>query len=388
MKALYIDCGMGIAGDMLMSALWGLIDNKSEIIDKINSIGLPYTDISFKKKRENTVEGYTASVVIDGEEENNHNHHISRNLSVINLIVKNLYIDENIKNNVKDLYAILANAESKVHGKPVEMVHFHEVGMLDAIADFTVCSYLLNEIDADIILSSSVNVGNGTVKCAHGVLPVPAPATAEVLNNIPYYKSDIQTELCTPTGATLLKKYVSGFGNMPQITVEKVSYGFGKKTFDNQLNCVRVFYGELSNEDTVCELVCNVDDMTAEEISFATEVFMNNGALDANAQSIVMKKGRVGYSIHLLCNIADREKFIELAFKHTSTIGIREYFCSRYMLDREVKKIETPYGKVRAKYSKGYATEKVKIEYDDIAKIAKEYNLSFDKTKKILMKFL
>lgn len=388
MKVLYIECEMGIAGDMLMSALWGLIENKSEIIDRINSIGLPYTDISFVKKKENSVNGYTAKVVINGEEESENNHHISRNLSDINSIIENLYIDEKLKNNVKDLYTILANAESKVHGKPVEMVHFHEVGTLDAIADFTVCSYLLNEIDADIILSSSVNVGNGTVKCAHGVLPVPAPATAEVLNNIPYYKSDIQTELCTPTGATLLKKYSNGFGNMPHITVEKVSCGFGKKTFENHFNCVRVFYGELSNEDTVCELVCNVDDMTAEKISFALEVFINNGALDANAQSIVMKKGRVGYYVHLLCNIADRDKFIELLFKHTSTIGIRECFCSRYMLDREVKKIETPYGKVRVKYSKGYSSEKVKIEYDDIAKIAKENNLTFDETKKILMNFL
>lgn len=388
MKALYIECGMGISGDMFMSALWGLVENKSEILKKINSIGLPYTKISFSKKNENAVEGYSVNVLVDGEEESDYNHHISRNLSDINSIIENLNIDDNIKNNVKDLYSVLADAESKVHGKPVEMVHFHEVGMLDAIADFTVCSYLINEIGADIILSSPVNVGNGTVKCAHGILPVPAPATTEVLNNIPYYKSDFQTELCTPTGATLLKKYSNGFGNMPQITVEKVSCGFGKKSFEGCCNCVRIFYGELSSKDNVCELVCNVDDMTAEEISFAVEMFMNNGALDANVQSIVMKKGRGAYLIHVLCNIDDKKKFVELIFKHTSTIGIRENLCSRYILDRKIKDVETPYGKIKVKYSTGYNSEKVKIEYDDIVKIAKGNDLSFNETKEKLQKFL
>lgn len=387
MKSLYLQCNMGIAGDMLMSALFGLVDNKKAVLDKINSIGFPYTEITFANEMQNGITGLVAKVNVDGEEENS-SHHFSRNLGEVCDIINSLDVSDKIKDNVIRLYSSLADAESKVHGEPVDRVHFHEVGMLDAIADFTVCSFLLDELGIDTIFSSSVNVGSGTVKCAHGVLPVPAPATAVLLEGIPYYNSEIDGELCTPTGAAILKHYCSGFGKMPEMITENVSYGFGKKTFDGYCNCVRAFYGDLNLNKSVCELICNVDDMTAEEITFSISALMENGALDVSAQPLAMKKGRVGYEIHVVCKVDERKKFIELIYKYTSTIGIRENFCSRYLLEKNIKTIDTPYGQIRVKYSEGYNCKKSKIEYDDIAEIAKNHNLSFIETRRIVEKFL
>lgn len=387
MKALYIECNMGISGDMLMSALWGLVENKEKALEKINSINLPHTSISFESKKESGIVGYKANVLVDGIEEGEHQH-FSRSLDDINSILDGLNVNQNVLDNTKELYKILAKAESEVHGENIKHIHFHEVGSLDAIADFTACSILFDEIGADIVLSSEINVGNGNVKCAHGVLPVPAPATAVLLNGIPYYKSDVHCELCTPTGASLVKKYCSGFGNMPSMTVSKVSYGFGKKTIPGYCNCVRLFMGELSEDNNACEFSCNVDDMTAEEISFASSVLIQNGALDVNVQNCVMKKNRAGFIINVLCSVTDKDKFINLLFKHTSTIGIREKFCSRYMLDRKILNIDTDYGSVRVKKSDGYGCERLKIEYDDVAKIASENDLTFADARKIIEKML
>lgn len=385
MKILYLECTMGIAGDMLMSALWDLVENKKSVLKEINTLSLPYTDIGFDRVTSCSISGYRAEVIIDGQQEGDiktHNPH--RNLGTVNDIIDNLSVSEKVKTVSKKVYKIIAAAESKVHNQPVEQVHFHEVGMLDAIADVVICNFLIDKLQIDRIIVSPINVGNGTVRCAHGVLPVPAPATADILTSVPYYKSDIQSELCTPTGAALVKYHADTFGNMPSMAVHKVGYGFGKKEFETA-NCVRAFIGQSNDlSDKITELACNIDDMTGEEIAYAADLLMKNGAVDVTTQPVFMKKGRCGVILRALCREENKKNIIELIFRHTSTIGIREYICERFILDRDVKTVSTPLGDVRVKYSSGYHCDKVKIESDDIISIAEQTGKSIFEIKKII----
>lgn len=384
MKILYLECNMGIAGDMLMAALWDLMDDKDKVLKDIKSISLPYTDISFDKVSTCSVTGYRANVIISGEKEGSDiSHHQHRNLADINTIIDDLSVSDTVKNATKEVYNIIAAAESKVHNQPVTQIHFHELGMLDAVADITVCNFLIEKLAIDKIIVSPIHAGNGNVKCAHGIMPVPAPATAEILKGILYYKGDIQSELCTPTGAALAKFHSTQFGNMPDMIVDKIGYGVGAKEFECA-NCIRAFIGHRNNNDEICELTCNIDDMTGEEIAYACDVIRQSGAVDVSVQPLFMKKGRVGILLRVMCNKDDREDVIKIIFKHTSTIGIREYICERFILDRDVKKISTPFGDVRVKYSSGYNSKRIKIESDDVIKIAKETGKSIYEIKKII----
>ena len=288
-----------------------------------------------------------------------------------------------MKKDALAVFELIAEAESKVHGQTMEQIHFHEVGTLDAVADVVGNCLLLSMIGADHISASPVHVGSGTVKCAHGVLPVPAPATALILQGIPIYSAEIKGELCTPTGAALLKHFVDKFGPMPLMRVEKTGYGAGTKEFE-RANCVRVMLGETEEEgrDQVLELAANIDDMTAEEIGYAIEILMEQGALDAYAENIVMKKSRPAVKLCCMCRPEDKEEMVRLLFKHTTTIGIREYRCGRSTLARRFEQRKTAWGEVSVKVCEGYGVEKVKAEFEDLAKIAKEENLSIKDVKK------
>lgn len=382
MKILYLECNMGIAGDMLMAALWQLVPDKEKVLAAIRSIGLPDTQITFTEKTSCSVKGIYANVLCNGVsegEEKNHHHH--SNLEDICKIINSLNVPNEVKSNAEKTYQSIAEAESKVHGETVQNIHFHEVGTLDAIADVVVCSYLLYLLSPDKIICSPVNVGSGSVKCAHGILPVPAPATAELLKGIPYYKSDIGSELCTPTGAALLKANVIEFAEMPKMVCADIGYGFGKKEFDTA-NCVRAFWGEA--DDEVIELACNIDDMTAEDLAYACDTLLNHGALDVTQSPVTMKKSRLGTMLSVICKADDREKILSIIFIHTTTIGVREYRLNRYTLERKNERINTPFGKVRIKKSTGFGTQKEKIEHDDLEKIADNNNLSIDEIRRII----
>ncbi len=385
MRILYLECNMGIAGDMLMAALWNLTEDKNNVIKEINNFSLPYTDISFDKITSCSISGYRAKVIIDGKQEGDDNsYNCHRNLGAVNDIIDCLSVSEKVKIASKNVYKIIAEAESKVHNKTVEQVHFHEVGMLDAIADVVICNYLIEKLQIDRIIVSPINVGNGTIRCAHGVLPVPAPATADILTSVPYYKSDIKSELCTPTGAALVKYHAVDFGNMPIMAVKKVGYGFGKKEFKTP-NCVRAFMGMSDNSsEKITELACNIDDMTGEEIAYTSDLLMKSGAVDVTTQPVFMKKGRCGFILRVMCSEENKNDIIKLIFKHTSTIGIREYICERYILDRNVKTVTTPFGTVRVKYSYGYDCDKVKIESDDIIAIAEKTGKPIFEVKRLI----
>lgn len=389
MKTLFLECNMGAAGDMLMAALWELTEDKETALECIHSIDLPHTSISFDNTVTCGISCTKAHVVIAGEEES-HNHihnapHHHFTLSDVYEIIDRLNISDNVKERSKSVYNTIAAAESKVHNIDVSMIHFHELGMLDAIADVVICCFLIEGLNVDKIVVSPINVGSGTVRCAHGLVPVPAPATAQILIGIPYYKSNIGGELCTPTGAAILKIFADDFSDMPEMTVKSIGYGAGSKEFE-QANCIRAFLGEMENNssDEVIEFVCNVDDMTAEELSFACEKLFFSDALDVYTQPAYMKKGRLGTVITVLCREENKKNIIKCIFKYTSTIGIREHICKRYVLNRKEELIKSPLGEIRAKCSSGFGADKIKYEFDDLKRIADEKNMSVFEVKKLL----
>jgi len=375
MKTLYIECNMGAAGDMLMSALSELIPDQDVFIDRMNGLGMPGVHVMKNRSMKCGIEGTHISVVVRGHEEDEHHHehhHHHSDVHDIREIIDSLPVTEWVRSHAKQVYDIIADAESAVHGVPVDHIHFHEVGSLDAVADVVGVCLLMDMIKPDQIVVSPVHVGSGHIRCMHGILPVPAPATANILMGVPTYGGTIRGELCTPTGAALLRHFAHRFGDMPVMSVRKIGYGMGKKDFECA-NCVRIMLGETEEDnDKVVELACNLDDMTGEAIGFAAELLRKKGALDVYTVSIQMKKNRPGVMLCCLCKANEREKFAMLMLKHTTTIGVRYHEMERYTLQREIFTEDTPNGPVRMKRSYGYGIEKVKPEFDDISALIEE----------------
>lgn len=379
MKTLYIDCGMGAAGDMLTAALSELLPDKEEFLSTMNSLGLPGVSVSLEKAVKCGITGTHFRVMVGGEEEGHHHHHHSHSgLGDIETMVVSMPIPTMVKLDVLAVYQLIAQAESHVHGVPMKNIHFHEVGTLDALADITAVCLLMYKLKPDQVIASAVHVGSGSVRCAHGVLPVPAPATAELLRDIPIYGGEIAGELCTPTGAALLKHFVTKFSDMPPMRVQAMGYGMGKKDFE-RANCVRVLLGETEDKpERILSLQCNVDDMTGEAVGFALEKLLELGALDAFTVPIGMKKSRPGILLSVLCREPDREKLVAALFRHTTTLGVREVLCERHTLHREVQTVDTPFGTIHKKVSTGYGVHREKYEYEELAAIARERQMSLE----------
>ncbi len=416
MKTLYIECEMGAAGDMLTAALLDLVTDKEEMIEKMNSIGLDGVHMHVHEVQRCGISGLHVDVHIHGEIEGEHmhehhhehghhdhshehthdethahthehgheHHHEHHTLSDVHRIIYKLNVSENVKEHATAIYKLIAQAEAKAHNMPITNIHFHEVGTMDAIADIVNVCMLIEAIAPDRIVCSPVCTGSGTVKCAHGILPVPAPATAYLLEEIPSYAGNIRTELCTPTGAAILKHYVSEFGSRPVMKTKKTGYGMGTKEFE-QANCVRVFLGEEEGScDEIYELCCNIDDMTGEELGFAMNCLFDAGARDVFMTPLTMKKSRPGVLLSVICDRTKKEEMVRMIMKHTTTLGIREYRCSRYVMKREVEEEETVVGVITRKRASGYGTIKEKYEYEDLAKFAKEKGISLFELKKRL----
>ena len=288
-------------------------------------------------------------------------------MSDIENIINGLNVSDKVKADALAVYGLIAEAESKAHGKPVTDIHFHEVGTMDAVADIAGVCVLLEQLAPDKIIVSPLATGFGEVKCAHGILPVPAPATAGILEGIPSYSGDVEGELLTPTGAALLKHFADNFGSRPVMAIDKTGYGMGKKDFA-KVNMLRTFIGTSEGEDDkVIELICNVDDMTGEEIGYATGVLMDNGALDVFTTPVFMKKNRPGILITCVIKPEEKDKFAKLIFEHTTTIGIRYHGMDRFRLARREEKVKTKFGEASVKISEGFGVTKIKPEYDDVA---------------------
>lgn len=406
MRTLYLDCGMGAAGDMLAGALLELLPDPEAFLAELNDLGIPDVNIKREPSVKCGITGTHISVTVNGEEEESHDHehhhshehvhdhhhehhehhHHTGMHEIEHLVMGHFHLPEKVKKNIMAVYGLIAEAESHAHGVPVTEIHFHEVGTMDAVADITTVCLLMDRLSVDEVIVSPVHVGSGQVKCAHGILPVPAPATAYILKDVPIYGGSVKGELCTPTGAALLKYFATRFGNMPVMKVQAVGYGMGKKDFE-AANCVRAMLGETkSGKDIVLELSCNVDDMTAEEIGFAMERLLEGGALEVYTIPIHMKKSRPGTLIRVMCKEQDKEDMIGLIFKYTTTIGIRQAETQRYVLDRKITMVETPCGTVRRKDAAGYGVSRSKYEYDDLADIAREKGLSIKEVRDLIEK--
>ena len=374
MRTLYIDCSMGCAGDMLTAALLELHPDKDDFLRRMNAALGGKAVLSASPDSKCGLRGTHVTVLINGDEEGEatRHHHEHTSISEILSFIDSVPLEVKVREDAKKVYSLIAEAESRVHGHPIENVHFHEVGSLDALADVLSVCTLMHELAPERILASEVNVGSGTVRCAHGVLPVPAPATELILRGVPIYSGQIKSELCTPTGAALLKYFVWKFGAMPTMQIENAGCGTGKKDFECA-NVVRAFIGETANDgEEIIELACNLDDMTPEELSFAMEELFTLGALDVHFTSIGMKKSRPGVKLTCMCRERQRKQMLECIFKHTTTLGVREYVCKRYELGRSEKTVRTQDGEVRVKTSSGYGAVREKAEYEDLAALARK----------------
>lgn len=446
MKLLYLDCGMGAAGDMLGAALAELLpdDARDAFTSELNAAGIPGVRVSLDPSVKCGITGTHLTVTVNGTEEkegghshshdhshhdhqhdhahdhshehshshDHHHDHSHRSLHDIHHIIDNLKLPEAVRTDILAVYRLIAEAESKAHDKPVSEIHFHEVGTMDAIADIASFCLLLHKLAPDQIIASPIHVGSGQVKCAHGILPVPAPATAYILKDIPIYSGSIQGELCTPTGAALLKHFVTRFDQMPLMTPASTGYGMGTKDFP-AANCVRAILGESFAEnqpETICELSCNVDDMTGEDIAFAIETFLQNGALDAFTVPCTMKKGRPGVLVTVLCKDPDQQQMTRLILQHTTTLGVRSAIKKRWVLSRtesetvipndvlaNVTVPDKPAGSkaqelkttgndctIRSKTSTGFGITRNKYEHDDLEKIARTYGLTLAQVRALL----
>ena len=397
MKTLYFDCAMGAAGDMLMGALSELHPDRDGFLARLNRALAGRAVVSAAPDSKCGISGTHISVSINGHEEVEepdghcdvgHHHHHHTSISEIFAFLDHAEADSAVIADAKAVYTLLADAESRVHGRPIENIHFHEIGSLDALADILGVSMLIHELAPDKIVCSPINVGSGTVKCAHGILPVPAPATELILRGVPVYGGSIRGELCTPTGAALLKHFSTGFGEIPLMSVSAAGYGTGTKNFD-AANVVRAMIGEgRSDAGEILELKCNLDDMTAEEVGYAQEMLFSAGALDVYTAPIGMKKNRPAVLLTCMCRREQRDEMLRCIFANTSTLGVREYVCSRYTLSRREESVETEYGAVHIKSASGWGVSRSKPEYEDVARIARETGRSFHEVASWIMSAL
>lgn len=458
MRTLYIECNMGAAGDMLMSALYELMDEeqKEEFLKRMNRLGLPGVRITPRKSSTCGISGTHMEVTVYGEKEHEpgeehagphtdhhghehaelhadhhspehgephpghhghgheemhgdhhghahtghagHHHHADP-LHIAE-VIGGLDLPEEVRDNAGKVYDAIADAEAKAHGCPVEQVHFHEVGALDAVADVTGVCYAIYLLRPERIVASPVHVGSGTVRCAHGIMPVPAPATANLLADVPMYGGNIRGELCTPTGAALLVHFADSFGDMPVMSKTSVGIGVGTKEFE-QANCVRVFLGEAqSMKETnatetigetaeeqfqdvaagngrIAELVCNIDDMTPEALAFAKARLIELGALDAYTVAGTMKKGRPGWELTVLCETGRIDETAKNIMRETTTNGVRVRICEKYFLTPGIETVQTECGQVRIKTAEGFGIRHEKPEYEDAAAYAKKAQMSY-----------
>ena len=381
MRVLYLDVSAGAAGDMLAGALLALLPGVEQMafLETMNNLGLPGVVVEAEATRQCGITGTHFHVRVDGAEEapggpDGHGDHHHAGMADIEAAVAATGMSHDAAADVLAVYAAIAAAESQVHGVDVSELHFHELGTMDALADITAVALLLRSLAVEQIVASPVAVGRGSVRTAHGVLPVPAPATANLLRGIPCTAGAGEGELCTPTGAALLGHFATHFGPLPPMTPEAMGYGFGTKTFPDHPNCVRAILGTVPAEggaaESIAQLQCNLDDMTAEDIAFAIERLYASGAVEVFTTPCGMKKSRPGVLLTALCPEERRGDVLSAMLIHTSTLGVRSSLLDRYVLDRTVETVDTALGPVRRKYAAGFGLKKAKWEYEDLAKLA------------------
>lgn len=396
MKTLYFDCSSGISGNMVLGALTEIIGDENYLLNGLKKLNVDGYKIEISKKVKNGITGTHVNVILENEGNNNehhshehedenkvnhdnknehqHHHHEHRNLEDINKIIDNSTLEEKVKEMAKRIFMRVAKAESKVHNKPIEEVHFHEVGAIDSIIDIVGTSILINKINPDKIISSIVNDGYGFIECAHGIISVPVPATSEIFaaSNVKFRQIDVDTELVTPTGAAIIAELAEEFTVLPAMTTEKIGWGAGTKELKIP-NVLKVYLGEAEkpNEDFVV-METNIDDCGGEIFGYTQELLFKNGALDVFFTPIYMKKNRPAYRMTVACRTKDMYKLQDIIFRETTTIGMRYRYEYRTELKRELIELDTKYGKIKAKKVINNGQTYIYPEYESIKKIALE----------------
>lgn len=417
MKVLYYDCFCGISGDMNLAALIDLGIDKEYILKEISKLNLHSEyEISIKKAIKNGITGTKFDVILKeqdnhSDEEHNvqehhnheehhhihdhhhddlheeihqdHNHeHHHRNLQDIEDIINNSELSERVKKLSLNMFMRVAQAEAEVHGKTLYEVHFHEVGAIDSIIDIVGAAIAIDYLKVDKIMASPVQVGGGFVKCAHGLMPVPAPATAKILKDIPIKSGIVQFETTTPTGAAILAENVQEYTDKLELSIKDTGYGLGTRDLDIP-NVLRVYLCEEKASQQIEQqyiLETNIDDMNPELYSYVEEKLFEAGALDVFKTPIVMKKGRPAIKLSILVSTKKEKEVLNVIFTETTSIGVRKFNVEKIMLNREFVKIDTQYGEVTVKnsYYEGELV-KYKAEYEDCKKLALENNLPISK---------
>ena len=394
MKTLYFDCSSGISGNMTLGALLEIVGDDNYLLNELKKLNVDGYRIEISNKVKNGITGKYVDVILEDdihdhehehehhhghshEHEHEHHHHAHRNLNDVKAIIDNSSIDEKSKELAKRIFLRVAKAESKVHNKPLEEVHFHEVGAIDSIVDIVGTAILINKINPDKIISSVVNDGYGFIECAHGTMAVPVPATSEIFasSNVKFRQIDVDTELVTPTGAAIIAELAQEFTKLPEMITEKIGWGAGYKDLKIP-NVLKVYYGEMEKEnESIVVMETNVDDCSGEVLAYTSEKLFENGALDVFYTPIFMKKGRPAYRLSVACRKEDMFKLQNIMFKETTTIGIRYRFESRTELGREMVEIDTKYGKLKAKKVTNDGETYVYPEYESLKEIAKKSNI-------------
>jgi uncharacterized protein (TIGR00299 family) protein len=412
MKILYYDCFSGISGDMNLGALLDLGIDEKYLIEELSRLNLRGYEVKVYRDSRKGIEGTKVDVILqehhheDGHshehKESNHshgthmhNHEEHRNLKDIEIIIDSSDLSFKVKELSKKIFMKVAEAEAKVHGKPLYEVHFHEVGAVDSIVDIVGAAICINRLNVDKIMSSSIELGGGFVKCAHGIIPVPAPATVEILKGIPVKLGAVPFETTTPTGAAILAATVNEFKDDKNFIINKIGYGIGNR--DTEIpNVLRVMLVEetekpiihrnkvdqvhnaqCDNEISQQVIECNIDDMNPELYESIIDKLFSEGALDVYLTPIIMKKGRPSIKISVLCEENKAEKMKEVLFRQTTTFGVRSFKVNKTMLERKFTKVNTSYGEVTVKeaYYKGEKI-KSKFEYEECKKIADNASVS------------
>lgn len=389
MKVLYYDCFAGISGDMNLGALIDLGVDPGYLEKELLKLPVQGYELVVKRDMRKGISGTRVEVVLHDDHEHtahhhghNHDHHHGHVHHAHNAYseIRHMIIHSGLNDHVKALslaiFLKVAEAEAKIHNKPVNDVHFHEVGAVDSIVDIVGAAICIDFFSPDSILCSTVEVGGGMVQCAHGLYPVPAPATTEILQHMPVRKGTVDYEATTPTGAAILAACAEKFTDRVEFTIQKTGYGIGMK--DSVIpNVLRVMLGETAAADEITSssafiIECNIDDMNPEFYDYTIDALFSAGAKDVFITPIIMKKSRPAVKLSVLCTPEVENTINEVLFRETSTLGVRKYAVDKTMLERRIEKISTQYGDIQLKsaFYQGVCI-KSKPEYDDCANIAR-----------------
>lgn len=396
MKTLYFDCFSGISGDMTIGALLDLGLDFDYLKTELKKLPVEGYELKAERVVRSNLSALKFDVEVEGDtghdhghhdHHHHHEHHFHRKASEILKMIRESSLSGNAKRIATDIFTKLAISEGKVHNIPPEEVEFHEVGAVDSIVDTVGTAIGFDALGIEKYLCSPINVGSGFIHCQHGVMPVPAPATADLLRGATIYSKHANTELVTPTGAAILAAVVNRFGPLQNFAADRIGYGAGTKQFPDFPNCVRLMVGEerdaappLNTAEEVIVIEANIDDMTPQNFGYVTEKLLAAGALDVFTLPVQMKKGRPGHLLQVLAPAGTADVLSRIIFQETTTIGIRRHRVNRTTLDREFVEVETEYGKVKIKVSR-LDGEVVNFapEYEDCARIARERNVPLKK---------